>query len=193
MTFRHNIGDVVEDVGDVKDDIRSEFKKKIGGEMNALMGTIRQNIFDDPRASGELLASTEYDSEDHGDNILFVVTAGGPNAPYAKVVEFGSGDRTEVPWVQSEKVGEPTFYPVDFPFDAPDIQNISGFAFYIEEWMKEKGMVPDYDTYRASALAIAKTIDDRGTYAHPFMRPAWFTHEPFVRRAAKHANKEATE
>jgi len=119
--------------------------------------------------------------------------------PYAGIVEYGSGDRARRPFKTSKAfysmARESSSRPPDWPYDAPDVSedNISGFAYYIEQWMRNKtGMQPETGSYRLSALKIAKTIIDAGTFAHPYLRPAYFDNEKFIKRAAKHAVTNAT-
>jgi len=199
LSVSHNVEDVIEDVDDVRHDLRHELQKRVGVAIGAIERDVKQYIMDDPDTSGQLLSAIGSDQIDRGlSEQEWRVYTDPEIAPYAAITEFGSGARTATPWRTAEYVAPPSpeEQPPGYPYDAPDIDNISGFAFYIEEWMREKGLTPktppSNPTFRASALAIAKKIDDRGTYAHPFMRPAWFNNELKVRKKARNAIKNAT-
>lgn len=193
MSLDHNIPDVQSDVADVADDIRDEMKKRVGRAMRVLWADTRQYVLDDPQASGNLFRNIEREIVDQGGNIelsVFVDTSDS-GAPYAAVVEYGSGRRRETSHTDSEPF--PPFTPdenkpPDYPYSAPDIKNIEGFAYYLQEWMLEKNLEPRAGgSLYAAAIGIAKTIRDKGTYAHPFLRPAWFDNELQVKRAARNA------
>lgn len=187
----HNISTVIADIDDVKNDLRNEMRKRVGSAMAVLQADVSTYIINDPHTTGQLLRSIGRESDTAGDTLEFMVYTDPKIAPYAAIVEFGSGTNTNVSWRGSAKAEPPDQYPPDYPFSSPDIQNYSGFAYYIEEWMREKGVTPKYDSYRASALAITKAIDQRGNYAHPYMRPAWFDNELLIKRAARNALRNA--
>lgn len=187
----HNVGSVISDIEDVKDDLRHEMRKRVGAAMRVVWADAKQYVLNDPHASGDLFTALQNESDTTGDELEFRVYTDAAIAPYAAIVEFGSGSRTENEWPAAPSTKPPEEYPSQFPFNAPDIDNLSGFAFYIEQWMRTKGITPKYDSYRASALAIAKTIKDRGTYAHPYLRPAWFDNELQVKKAARNAVRNA--
>jgi len=193
-----NIDSVIDDVGDVKDDITNESRKKVGLEMQNMAGDIRQTIANDPLYTGALYDSVEIDTPlPNTVDMQFTVRAGGPRAAHGTVVEFGSGDKSERPFSASEKVppqwsfSSTSEYPRQFPYSAPNISP-DALAVEIKQWMERKGIVPQKDTLSASASAIASTIVNDGTYAHPFMRPAYYRHELQLIRAARNAIRSAT-
>lgn len=192
VSIDHNVDDVIGDIDDVKDDLTAEMVKRVGAAMRVLWADAKHYVLTDPNASGQLFSALGHDTDVTRKGVEFSVYTDASIAPYAAVVEFGSGSRSDVGWREAPNAGPPSMYPPRYPFDAPNIDNISGFAYYIEQWMREKGVPPEYGSYRTSALAIAKTIDDRGTYAHPYLRPAWFDNELQVKRAARNAVKNAT-
>lgn len=187
VSFDHNVGDVISDIEDVKDDLRYEMRKRVGAAMRVVWADARQYVLNDPHASGDLFSAIRQEHDD----LEFRVFTDPSIAPYAAIVEFGSGTRTSNEWIDAPSAKPPETFPSQYPFDAPDIENVSGFAYFIEQWMREKGITPKYDSYRASALAIAKTINERGTYAHPYLRPAWFDNELQVKKAARNAVRNA--
>lgn len=187
----HNIGSVISDIDDVKDDLRHEMRKRVGAAMRVVWADAKQYVLSDPHTTGDLFTALQREQDTSGEELEFSVYTDATIAPYAAIVEFGSGTRSDVAWRGSVKAGPPDQYPPDYPFNAPDIDNLSGFAYFIEQWMREKGVTPKYGSYRASALAIAKVINDRGNYAHPYLRPAWFDNELQVKKAARNAVRNA--
>jgi len=183
-----NIDGVIDSVDDVKDDLRGEMRKRVDAAMRVLWADVKQYVLDDPHASGNLFSAIRRDRN----GLEFSVYVDGPDAPYGAIVEYGSGPRSEVAGPGAVWRGTGSNRPAEYPFDAPDINNMDGFAYYIEQWMRQKGITPEYGSYQASAVAIAKTIDDRGTYAHPYMRPAWFDNELKIKKAARNALRSAT-
>jgi HK97 gp10 family phage protein len=186
-----NVDSVIDDIGDLKTGIAVELGKNLKNAMNLVAMKVRTYINDDPHYTGKLLESVEPKSNDAA--LEYEVRAGGSEAPYAAIVEYGSGARTNISYDDAPQMPYVEDPPRDYPFDPPDIDNISGFAFYIEQWMREKGIEPELETYSASASAIAKVIVERGNYAHPFMRPAWRDEKRRVERAAKRAVEEAVD
>jgi hypothetical protein len=165
--------------------------------MATIYADTRQHILDDPDTNGDLFRSIYRDSDVRGEVLEFIVGSDMSIAPYAAVVEWGSGRLSNTPFPESENV--PSDWPADssstpdqYPFDAPSIGNISGFAYYIEQWMRDKGIEPDTGSYRLSALKIAETINKVGTFAHPYLRPAYFDNERELKKAARKAVTNAT-
>lgn len=187
----HNIESVISDIDDVKDDLRHEVRKRVGAAMATLQADVAAYVLNDPHVTGQLFSAIKGENNTAGEELEFKVYTDPKIAPYAAIVEFGSGSRSDVAWRGAPNAGPPDTYPLGFPFSAPNINNLSGFAYYIEQWMRAKGVTPKYESYRASSLAIAKVIDQRGNYAHPYMRPAWFDNELYIRKAAESAVKNA--
>lgn len=195
VSLSHNIGDVISDIGDVKDDLNTEMRKRVGAAMRVLWADVRQYVLDDPHAGGDLFRAIERDIEDDYERIEFSVYTDPDVAPYATVTEYGSGRRREVSGPGAKPfppIGPDEQKPPDYPYTAPDVDDIRGFAWHIENWMIEKGLAPRGGSLTGSAYGIAKTIVRKGTYAHPYMRPAWFDNELKVKRAARNAVKNAT-
>lgn len=68
-----------------------------------------------------------------------------------------------------------------------------GMVANIVEWVETKPVIPSEDiTQRELGYRIAAAIANKGTYAHPFLRPAWFHNELAVRQAARNALRKAT-
>jgi len=191
--FEHNIADVIEDIDDVQEDLHDNVEATINSSIDRLNIAVKTYISRDAEVNGNLKRAVSKFTSDRGERYRGVVRVRSSQAPYAPIVEFGSGRRTDVGWSTSAKVPppSPSSQPIAYPYSAPDIDNISGFAYYIEEWMRDKGLQPRFGSYRASALAISKTIDNMGTYAHPYLRPAWFDEEYTIRLGIRSAVEDS--
>lgn len=205
-----NIDAVISSVDEVKKDLRYEFRKRLSDKMGLLKQRARKYVMEDSAYTGKLTHYLDsYERVRDDDNMEFAVGVPLSKAPYAAIVEFGSGSRTNTPWEQSRGYGlgsgTGSAVPLGFPFEAPDIPhdtenpyNISGypkfagFVGHIEEWMKRKPVEPQSGDLYTSAVAIAAAIIQHGNYAHPYLRPAWFDTERQIKRAADHALKNAT-
>jgi hypothetical protein len=204
-----NIGDVIDSVDDVKDDLIHEFEKRVGDRMDLLQQRATQYVMDDANFTGDLASSIRKETTVSDDEIEFRVGVNLARAPYAAIVEFGSGTRTNTPWEKSRAYGmgfdAGSAVPMDYPFEAPDVPynrddpyslqgypKFSGFVGHIERWMKVKGITPEKGSIFISAVAIAAAIIDHGNYAHPYLRPAWFDTELAVKQGAKNALRNAT-
>lgn len=206
INFGSNINDVIDSIDDVADDLRHEIRKRVGRVMTMLKQRARQYVASDSNYTGKLLDSIENSVQEGSSHIQFKVSTDSRIAPYAAIVEFGSGSRTNDPWRGSEfPPPMETTPPSGFPFESPDIDynkenpynmtgyaSFAGFVGHIEEWMATKPVEPKSGDLFTSAVAIAKTIIERGNHAHPFMRPAWFDMELQVRNAARNAVRNAT-
>ena len=202
VNLSHNVDDVISGIDDVKDDLRAELRKRLGAAMNVLWQDVRANIRHDPHNTGNLLRSIQRHTNVGYDELEFTVGVRGKMVDYAAIVEYGSGERTNnAPMVANLAEWD---YPPNFPYESPDIDynqdnpidtegfpKFFGFLKHIETWMKSKPIKPDYGNYFVSAAYIAATIIEKGNFAHPYLRPAWFRQEPNIKQAAKHAVKRA--
>lgn len=198
-----NVDSVIEDVGDVEDDLRHEMHKRVGSAMRMVEKRAKQYVMQDSNHRGGLVDSIRRSTHSTDKTIKFTVSA---HAPHAAIVEYGSGERTNQPWEKS-KVPPPMDLstPRGFPYSAPDMDynednpfdltgknSFAGFVGHIEEWMATKPVESRINDRFASAVIIAQTIVEEGNLAHPFMRPAWFDKRLRVEKAAKDAVKNAT-
>jgi hypothetical protein len=210
MATTSNIDDVIDSVDDVKDDIPYEFRKRVGAAMEALRMRAEMYVLKDANYTGDLLQALDsYERPTSDGGITFAVGVDMEQAPHAAVTEFGSGSRTNEAWRGSASHGMTpdagSAVPLDFPFEAPDIpynksneydisgySKFAGFVNYIQRWMEGKGIAPESGDTFISAVAISVTIIENGNYAHPYLRPAWFDTELYVKRAARNAVRNAT-
>lgn len=202
ISLEDNVEDVIKDIEtEVKNEIR-RLHGVVQGVLDVVRGDARRYIRQDAELSGQLrsaLRIKRYERE--GENARHVVGVRGSMAPYAAIVELGTGNKTlettEKAPSQDVPNREMDDKPTGFPFDSSDINpdkrnpTFTAFAGHIEDWMKEKGIQPEKPSYRASAFAIAYEIITEGTYAHPFLRPAWFEHELELRQAARQIVRDA--
>lgn len=184
-----NISDVIDAVKDTRQSLEYKFRRKLRSAMRKLEADVRTYIKRDADYRGNLARSVSLDSTTSEDLIRISVSAGGPQAPYAPFVEFGTGDRTnqttpEAP--SSQIIYEPGQTPPNFPYESPDMS--PGLVANIVEWVATKPVDDDAQTV---GFQIASVIVNKGTYAHPYLRPAWFENEVRVKRAAEKALHEA--
>lgn len=186
-----NVESVINSIDEVGDDLRTYMRRNIAAAMRVLQADARTNIAQDARWKGNLSASLDLDVQAGPDGPRIVVSAGGPMAPYAPFVEFGTGSRTERTWKGASNLNvDPTAYPPNFPYSAPSMG--PGMVANIIEWVRTKPVIPsDEMTQEELGHRIAASIAEKGTYAHPFMRPAWFHNELQVRQAARNALSKA--
>lgn len=206
VMVKSNIESVIDSVDDVADDLIHEIRKRVGRVMRILKERATQYVRDDADYTGKLAWSIHTDNDGaEPPNMEFKVATDSSLAPHAAIVEYGSGSRTNDPWMGSRNPPPIDFdTPNDFPYDAPSISynkddpfnlnghsSFAGFVNYIEEWMKKKGVSPNTGDLFTSAVLIARTIVERGNHAHPYMRPAWFKTRHRVEKAARNAVRNA--
>jgi hypothetical protein len=209
LGFESNIEDVIDSVDEVADDLISKFKKIMERQMSFLENRASQYVSKDASYRGNLMKSLHTESDATPPEMTFKVATDPKIAPYAAIVEYGSGQRTNDEWQGSETAPPPdtgSAVPRDFPYESPDIDTPSeenkyqlagypsyaGFVGYIEDWMERKPVEPRSGNLFTSAVAIAWEIANKGNLAHPFMRPAWFDQELQIKKAVKSAFWEAT-
>jgi hypothetical protein len=201
MGMSSNIDSVISDVEDLQSDIPKQFRRKVGNAVRIMWKDALRFILTDPHVSGELMNATEFNT-DHDTDLEFAVEVNRRRAEYAAIVEYGSGVRTNKPFKNSKAVpsGMSRSAPADFPYGTPDIdynegdpsdtqgyETFYGFVKHIEDWMLTKPIVPKSGNYFVSAAYIAATIIEKGNYAHPFLRPAYFENEWQIKEAGRNA------
>lgn len=182
-----NIDTVIDSIDDTQDDLYDSLRNRVTSSMYALRIDIITNILQDADWTGGLVNSVSGPSvERTADGFDVTVGAGGPAAPQAPLVEFGTGSRTETPYKGSSNiVYEPDSYPPNFPYSAPTMS--PGLVANLLEWAQTKSGVEADAGYQ-----IAATVAEQGTFAHPYMRPAWITNERLIRRSARNALRSVT-
>jgi len=128
----------------------------------------RYLMMDDAVASGQLLQS--FYKISYGSKIEI-----GNDAPYAKYVEYGTGTY----------FGTST-WPVPSavtPYKAADFS--PQLIASLMEWARVKPSLQIQIDLRAFAVEVAKNIDEKGTKAQPFFRPAVQRGLPTLRRNAR--------
>ena len=89
------------------------------------------------------------------------ITARAVHLPdWAKYLEHGTGERGQTDTLRGS-------IPYPEPSGLPPIDPIL-------TWVVAKNLTsPNYDSQYALAAAIQRTIGEKGTFPHPFIRPAW--------------------
>lgn len=205
VSLDHNIEDVVADIDSVKDDLRN-VNRAVRRVMDTVAEDARTYVRADADYTGQLrhAIGVQTDTQGRGKHQVSVATDASV-APYAALVEFGSGARTDVPHDGAVAAAPPENPPPGMPYDTPDINydesnplnmkgypTFYGFVKHIEEWMRNKPVEPLLGDFTTSAAFIARAIIEKGQYAHPFLRPAWFENEMWVKKAARNAVRKAT-
>lgn len=190
VNLSHNIGDVIADVEDTKEDLHKNLKRTARTQMGAVQMQAKSNVGLDAEWTGNLRTSISLDMDDRGDEITVSVGTDSGRAPYAPFVEFGTGMRSALSWSGSLPflpADEGTTPPPGFPYDAPTMG--PGMVQNIIEWVETKPVIPRDDdmSQRDVGFAIAAKIAEQGTYAHPFLRPAWFRQERIFNFAMRKA------
>jgi HK97 gp10 family phage protein len=186
-----NIHSVIKDIEDVKKDVHRKPYNAAIDEMAALQSVIVANVAEDASWTGQLsnaIKSHGVDTEDSGHSFRVAVGVDTTIAPYAGVVEFGSGSRLNKSSAFSLPAPTPDTYPYSdgYPYESPSGVS-EGLLDDLEEWVKTKPVVPKKDSDGPEELAqkIAHTIVEKGTYAHPFLRPAWFNHSRIIKQTIR--------
>lgn len=201
-----NIQDNVEDViEDIERKVKGELRRMVAS-IEAILDIVRSDakryVKQDAELSGQLRQSIKMSrTKLSTGKTRLKVGVRGSMAPYAAIVELGTGNKTlettekaSSQSVPNRKMDNP---PKDFPFSSPNIEpdrrnaTFLGFVGHIEDWMREKGIKPEKPSYRASAMAIAHEIVTEGSYAHPYLRPAYFEHELEIRQVARQVVRDA--
>lgn len=202
IDLSHNVEEVIEDI---ENEVINELRRivpAIEGVLDIVRGDARRYIRQDAELSGQLRSALRVRKFKLRDNKTRVkVGVRGKMAPYAAIVELGTGNKTlettdKAPSqdVPNREMDQP---PTDFPFQSPNIRpeksnpTFLAFAAHIEDWMRTKGIKPEKPSYRASSFAIAHEIITEGSYAHPFLRPAWFEHHLEARQVARQIVRDA--
>lgn len=187
-----NIEQVIADIEDFKHDLRNQLRRRVARAMRVLEADARTYIKQDADWRGHLARSLSMDVERDADGVTIVVSAGGAEAPYAPFVEFGTGSRTErtTDAAPSSNLLVGGMKPPGYPYKSPDMS--PGMVANIIEWVRTKSITSPNENAEQLGFRIASVIANRGTYAHPFMRPAWFHNELRVRQAARNAIRRAT-
>lgn len=139
-----------EKVRDLKDDLKDGIEEST----EDAMGEMRQEVVLTLARNGSVarpeLSTDVRENRKPDPNAITRRAVHVPN--WAKYVEYGTGLKGEGKFVS----------PSNPPYQA------------IREWAYAKPIVPEkYDSIDAASAAIAQSIADQGTEAHPFLRPTW--------------------
>lgn len=155
-----SFGDAAKDVLELRDDLADKHDEATEEGINTLQRSVRRHLIrQDSVARTTLLRDILTGRTVSTDSRT--ITSRAVHLPdWAKYVEYGTGERGATDSVRgSIPYPEPSGLP---PFDP------------ILTWVIAKNLTsPKYDSQYALASAIQRTIGDQGTFAHPFLRPAW--------------------
>lgn len=197
LNLSHNIDDVISDVEDVKTDIPSNLRRWLEIAMQSVLQTAITHVANDSLWKGNLIKSIRGHGvklEHTDDGFKLTVGTDSSIAPYAPFIEFGTGKRGRGSTPSSTSVDTlpPHSYPQGYPFKSPS-NPTEDMIDEITEWVKTKPIISDdAATPEELGIKIAHTIVERGTYAHPFLRPAYYKNQYQIKQAAKKAIKEST-
>lgn len=142
-----------------KDNLKDEHDRATEQSMRAMRNSVSQKLVsNDSVARNVLIRDIRRSKRELAD----FFTAHSVHVPlWAKYLEHGTGSR-----------GSTDTEPNHWTFPSPD-----GWADIeaIETWVTSKNITPTYyDSQSDLARAIARTIGEIGTFAHPFLRPVWY-------------------
>lgn len=193
----HNIDAVIEDVDDVKEELDRNLRASLTTEMEALLATAIMHVENDADWRGNLITALQRDGVEHNRRGAYEwslkVGPDGEIAPYAPIVEFGSGDRSDKKGPGAILPQRPHEYPIQYPYQSPSYVT-EELVDNLAEWVKSKPITPKEGdpTPEELGLRIARSIVANGTYAHPYLRPAYRKHRRPLQQAARTAVKKAT-
>jgi len=116
-----NIEDVIDSVDDVAEDLVHEIRKRVGRVMAMLKQRVVQYVREDSDYTGALAHSIHRDDDLGPPEMTFTVATNSDIAPYAAIIEYGSGANTENEWKHSQSAAPSTSTPPGYPYEAPDI------------------------------------------------------------------------
>lgn len=144
------------------EEIEDSGRDQIETELGDVKGRARRNLrAHDTNWNKDIYRSMSVVDTETGHSL---VTA----APHAAYTEYGTGAYFGT-----------SAYPVPSdtePYDAPGAVT-EELIDSIGEWVDTKPVIPEYyETQEQVTQAIAHTIAELGTQAHPYLRPAWYGH-----------------
>lgn len=192
-----NVEDVIGDIEDVKDDLHDNIENAGRASMGRVLFDALGYIQKDAEWRGLLRKSMSLSVDDRGEELVFNVHTDADTAPYAPFVEFGTGSHTNqlsgasASTYPAEWPDTGSAVPIGFPYSAPEMG--PGLVASIIEWVETKPILPEKEdmTQQELGAVIAAQIANEGTYAHPFIRPAWFDNELIVKQSMKVAVRKA--
>lgn len=158
-----DFSDAAKRVSKLKDDLKEGHKRATNNAMTEMRNDVQTTILaNDSVARRKLITDVRHTETEAG-----VLVSRSVNVPgWAKYLEHGTGARGD----QTSARGRGR-YKTPSPVAPIDP---------ILTWIVAKNIVPEeYDSRIALAQAIASTIGAEGTYAHPFLRPVWYSNRGY--------------
>jgi len=166
-----NIGSVINDVRETKRELQIETSDEVNQQTRITKERAKTNLLQDANWTGNTLSALSRSLEHTSRGYEGSVYVDKSQAPYAQVTEFGSGARGKAgeTWGNVD-VDPPEQYPAAYPFDSPDYSE--QLVANILLWVETKP-IPTDDPLEFAQNVVDNMDSGVGTYAHPFMRPAW--------------------
>lgn len=190
-----NIDDVIDSVEDTADDLQQKTKKAAIDSTSRVKEDARDNLRQDAGWTGRtsMALNTSFEQFKRG-KFQTAAWVNRNTAPYARVAEMGSGDKTLEEWEGSKPAAKPDNMPAGFPYDEPDFSE--ELVDSLQDWVETKPIITDEEPRQlaiALALQISGNIPDEedGTFAHPFMRPAWQENVELIKSDFEYAVRSA--
>lgn len=176
------LAEAIEDLGNSVEDAALDEAKDGLDEVQA---DARSNVaHNDSAVTGDLMRDITVRRTPRGWSIVV-----DDDTPKPTVLEFGSG---------------PLFGTTGLPSDIPNPPDAPSFGHSgrhsellesLQEWIEMKPVVGrEYSDRRKSdgtpselSFAIAESISTVGTKPHPYLRPAWYTHQHRIKRGVRKA------
>jgi hypothetical protein len=148
--------DMARRVGNFRDELEHQHERATREAMEAMQAEVEHIVRRNDSVAREILVSDVQESSMPTAKLL----RRSVHVPeWGKYLEHGTGQRAGTQWSGDESYTSPD----NPPFAA------------IREWAHAKPIVPrQYDSIDAASAAIAQSIAEEGTFAHPYLRPGWY-------------------
>jgi len=155
-----DFSDAASRVSDLRDNLEDGHRDATRDSMDTMETGVQYNIRANQSIARRVLVKNVEQRRLRTASTFVAQYVGVPE--WGKFLEHGTGSR-----------GGSTRYPDDDTYKSPDpLPPIDP----ILAWVIAKQLQSDeYDSKRALAEAIARTIGEEGTYPHPFLRPTWYS------------------
>jgi len=166
-----NAHDVITDVRETKRTLQVESSDEINQQTRITKERAETNLLKDANWTGNTLSALTRSLDVTTEGYEGSVYVDASQAPYGQVVEFGSGARGKAGEIWGNvDVDPPEQYPTAYPFKSPDYS--PELYESILKWVQTKP-IPTDDPQEFAQHVVDNMDSGVGTFAHPFMRPAW--------------------
>lgn len=190
-----NIDDVIDSVDDAADAFERKMKDTAIDSTSRVKDDARDNLRQDAGWTGRtsMALNTSFEQFSRG-KFQSSAWVNRNTAPYARVAEMGSGDKTLEEWEGSKPAAKPDNMPAGFPYDEPTFSE--QLVDSLEDWIETKPILTEEEPRElaiALGLQMSGNIPDEedGTFAHPFMRPAWQENVELIKSDFEYAIRDS--